>query len=93
MKESLENLDIKLDETVEDEIPVEDPEAPIEETLVEAEETPVEETEEETIEDGYSGDYDDYIQETNNKIHQEISVAGFIEAWEANYKNLEKDKH
>ena len=46
MKETLNNLDIKLDETVEDEIPVEDPEAPIEETLVEAEETPVEETEE-----------------------------------------------
>lgn len=46
MKETLDNLDIKLDETVEDEIPVEDPEAPIEETLVEAGETPVEETEE-----------------------------------------------
>ena len=46
MKETLDNLDIKLDETVEDEIPVEDPEATIEETLVEAEETPVEETEE-----------------------------------------------
>lgn len=91
MKESSENLDIKLGETVEDEIPVEDPEAPIEETLVEAEETPVEETEEETIEDGYSGDYDDYIQETNNKIHQEISVAGSIEAWEANYKNLKEN--
>lgn len=46
MKETLDNLDIKLDETVEDEIPVEDPEAPIEEPLVEAGETPVEETEE-----------------------------------------------
>lgn len=46
MKETLDNLDIKLDETAEDEIPVEDPEAPIEETLVEAGETPVEETEE-----------------------------------------------
>ena len=46
MKETLDNLDIKLDETIEDEIPVEDPEAPIEETLVEAEETQVEETEE-----------------------------------------------
>lgn len=46
MKETLDNLDIKLDETVEDEIPVEDPEAPIEETLVEAGENPVEETEE-----------------------------------------------
>ena len=46
MKETLDNLDIKLDETIEDEIPVEDPEAPIEETLVEAEETTVEETEE-----------------------------------------------
>ena len=32
MKETLDNLDIKLDETIEDEIPVEDPEAPIEET-------------------------------------------------------------
>jgi len=54
MKESLDNLDIKLDEPIEEEIPIEDPEAPIEETLVEAEETveepveetPVEETEE-----------------------------------------------
>ena len=46
MKETLDNLDIKLDETIEDEIPVEDPEAPIEETLVEAEEALVEETEE-----------------------------------------------
>ena len=46
MKETLDNLDIKLDETIEDEIPVEDPEAPIEETLVETKETPVEETEE-----------------------------------------------
>ena len=46
MKETLDNLDIKLDETAEDEIPIEDPEAPIEETLVEAGETPVEETEE-----------------------------------------------
>ena len=46
MKETLDNVDIKLDETIEDEIPVEDPEAPIEETLVEAEEAPVEETEE-----------------------------------------------
>lgn len=46
MKETLDNLDIKLDETIEDEIPVEDPEAPIEETLVEAEDAPVEETEE-----------------------------------------------
>jgi hypothetical protein len=45
MKESLENLDIKLDEAIEDEIPIEDPDAPIEETLVEAEET-AEETEE-----------------------------------------------
>ena len=40
MKESLDNLDIKLTEEVqEEEIPIEDPEAPIEETLVEAEET------------------------------------------------------
>ena len=46
MKETLDNLDIKLDETIEDEIPVEDPEAPIEETLVEAEDATVEETEE-----------------------------------------------
>lgn len=46
MKETLDNLDIKLDETAEDEIPIEDPEAPIEETLVEAEDATVEETEE-----------------------------------------------
>ena len=46
MKESLDNLDIKLNESAEytnDGVPIEDPEAPIEETLVEAEETPVEE--------------------------------------------------
>ena len=51
MKETLDNLDIKLDETAEDEIPVEDPEAPIEETLVEAGETPAEETEETSAEE------------------------------------------
>ena len=75
MKESLENLDIKLDKSKMD-IPYEDPNT--QDSLL---------TEEETIEDGYSGEYDDYIQETNNKIHQEISVAGSIKAWEANYKN------
>ena len=37
MKESLDNLDIKLDEAISDEIPVEDPEARDGETLVEAE--------------------------------------------------------
>ena len=51
MKETLDNLDIKLDETAEDEIPVEDPEASIEETLVEAGETPAEETEETSAEE------------------------------------------
>ncbi len=43
MKETLDKLDIKLEETTEDEIPVEDPEVTIEETLVEADEH-VEET-------------------------------------------------
>ena len=43
IKEALDNLDIKLTEEVqEEEIPIEDPEAPIEETLIEAEEAPVE---------------------------------------------------
>lgn len=51
MKEALENLDIKLDEAVEDEIPVEDPETPIEETLVEAKETAEEPVEETSVEE------------------------------------------
>jgi len=44
IKEALDNLDIKLTEdVVEDNIPVEDPEAPVDDTLVEADEDPVEE--------------------------------------------------
>jgi len=49
MKESLNNLDIKLEDTTEDDIPIEDPEASTTDALVEseesAEETPTEEVE------------------------------------------------
>lgn len=44
IKEALNNLDIKLnEEVVEDNIPIEDPEAPVDDTLIEADEDPVEE--------------------------------------------------
>ena len=76
MKETLDNLDIKLDETIEDEIPVEDPEAPIEETLVEAEEvevpveeeTPVEDTIEEAPEALTIGAFADELKDYDKEL-------------------------
>ena len=80
MKETLDNLDIKLDETVEDEIPVEDPEAPIEETLVEAGETPVEETEEapaEEVEVSVEGETP--VEDTAEEAPEAITVGAFAD--------------
>ena len=80
MKETLDNLDIKLDETVEDEIPVEDPEAPIEETLVEAEETPVEETEEapaEEVEVPVEGETP--VEDTAEEAPEALTVGAFAD--------------
>ena len=80
MKETLDNLDIKLDETVEDEIPVEDPEAPIEETLVEAEETPVEETEEapaEEVEVSVEGETP--VEDTAEEAPEALTVGAFAD--------------
>lgn len=80
MKETLDNLDIKLDETVEDEIPVEDPEAPIEETLVEAEETPVEETEEtpaEEVEVPVEGETP--VEDTVEEAPEALTVGAFAD--------------
>ena len=80
MKETLDNLDIKLDETAEDEIPVEDPEAPIEETLVEAEETPVEETEEtpaEEVEVPVEGETP--VEDTAEEAPEALTVGAFAD--------------
>ena len=80
MKETLDNLDIKLDETVEDEIPVEDPEAPIEETLVEAEEAPVEETEEapaEEVEVPVEGETP--VEDTAEEAPEALTVGAFAD--------------
>ena len=80
MKETLDNLDIKLDETAEDEIPVEDPEAPIEETLVEAGETPVEETEEapaEEVEVSVEGETP--VEDTAEEAPEAITVGAFAD--------------
>ena len=80
MKETLDNLDIKLDETVEDEIPVEDPEAPIEETLVEAGETPVEETEEapaEEVEVPVEGETP--IEDTVEEAPEALTIGAFAD--------------
>ena len=80
MKETLDNLDIKLDETVEDEIPVEDPEAPIEETLVEAEDAPVEETEEapaEEVEVSVEGETP--VEDTAEEAPEAITVGAFAD--------------
>ena len=80
MKETLDNLDIKLDETVEDEIPVEDPEAPIEETLVEAEETPVEETEEAPAEEvEVSVEEEKPVEDTAEEAPEAITVGAFAD--------------
>ena len=80
MKETLDNLDIKLDETVEDEIPVEDPEAPIEETLVEAEDAPVEETEEapaEEVEVPVEGETP--VEDTVEEAPEALTVGAFAD--------------
>ena len=80
MKETLDNLDIKLDETVEDEIPVEDPEAPIEETLVEAEEAPVEETEEapaEEVEVSVEGETP--VEDTAEEAPEALTIGAFAD--------------
>ena len=80
MKETLDNLDIKLDETVEDEIPVEDPEAPIEETLVEAGEAPVEETEEapaEEVEVPVEGETP--VEDTAEEAPEALTIGAFAD--------------
>ena len=80
MKETLDNLDIKLDETAEDEIPVEDPEAPIEETLVEAEDAPVEETEEapaEEVEVSVEGETP--VEDTAEGAPEALTVGAFAD--------------
>ena len=80
MKETLDNLDIKLDETVEDEIPVEDPEAPIEETLVEAGETPVEETEEAPAEEvEVSVEEEKPVEDTVEEAPEALTVGAFAD--------------
>ena len=80
MKETLDNLDIKLDETVEDEIPVEDPEAPIEETLVEAGETPAEETEEAPAEEvEVSVEEEKPVEDAAEEAPEAITVGAFAD--------------
>lgn len=80
MKETLDNLDIKLDETVEDEIPVEDPEAPIEETLVEAEDAPVEETEEAPAEEvEVSVEEEKPVEDTAEEAPEALTVGAFAD--------------
>ena len=80
MKETLDNLDIKLDETIEDEIPVEDPEAPIEETLVEAEEAPVEETEEAPAEEvEVSVEEEKPVEDTIEEAPEALTIGAFAD--------------
>ena len=80
MKETLDNLDIKLDETVEDEIPVEDPEAPIEETLVEAEDAPVEETEEAPAEEvEVSVEKEKPVEDTVEEAPEALTIGAFAD--------------
>ena len=80
MKETLDNLDIKLDETAEDEIPVEDPEAPIEETLVEAGETPVEETEETPAEEvEVPVEEETPVEDTAEEAPEALTVGAFAD--------------
>ena len=88
MKETLDNLDIKLDETVEDEIPVEDPEAPIEETLVEAEETPVEETEETPAEEvEVPVEVETPVEDTVEEAPEALTIGAFADE----LKDYDKD--
>lgn len=80
MKETLDNLDIKLDETAEDKIPVEDPEAPIEETLVEAGEAPVEETEEAPAEEvEVPVEEETPVEDTAEEAPEALTVGAFAD--------------
>lgn len=80
MKETLDNLDIKLDETAEDEIPVEDPEVPIEETLVEAEDAPVEETEETPAEEvEVPVEEEKPVEDTAEEAPEALTVGAFAD--------------
>lgn len=80
MKETLDNLDIKLDETAEDEIPVEDPEAPIEETLVEAGEAPVEEPEEAPAEEvEVPVEEETPVEDTAEEAPEALTVGAFAD--------------
>lgn len=80
MKETLDNLDIKLDETAEDEIPIEDPEAPIEETLVEAGETSVEETEDTPAEEvEVPVEEEKPVEDTAEEAPEALTVGAFAD--------------
>lgn len=80
MKETLDNLDIKLDETAEDEIPVEDPEAPIEETLVEAGEAPVEETEKTPAEEvEVPAEEETPVEDTIEEAPEALTIGAFAD--------------
>ncbi len=78
MKESLDNLDIKLEDITEDNIPIEDPEAPTTDALVEseesAEEIPAEEVEtsvEITPEAATVGDFIDELKDYDTDLSLE----------------------
>ena len=80
MKETLDNLDIKLDETAEDEIPIEDPEAPIEEPLVEAEDAPVEETEEVPAEEvEVPVEEETPVEDTTEEAPEALTIGAFAD--------------
>lgn len=84
IKEALDNLDIKLtEEVVEDNIPVEDPEAPIEETLVEAEETveePVEETPAEEVPEEVPAEENEApVEEPVEEAPEALTVGAFAD--------------
>lgn len=81
MKETLDNLDIKLDETAEDEIPVEDPEAPIEETLVEAGDATAEETEETPAEEEVEVPVEEEtpVEDTIEEAPEALTIGAFAD--------------
>ena len=80
IKEALDNLDIKLTEdVVEDNIPVEDPEAPVDDTLVEANEDPVEEAPAEETEAP--------VEEPVEEAHEAYTVGAFADE----LKDYDKD--
>jgi len=79
IKEALDNLDIKLTEdVVEDNIPVEDPEAPIEETLVEAEESSVEEIPEEEVVEEQPAEDEPKAEEVE-EAPEALTVGAFVD--------------